>query len=185
VSCPLDCNYLIEARQFERYEEPQKPEDLPNMDVELTDEWFEDHQPVVYFTHIFVAETFNETREAVDSDFREALDSLCTTYRTARSGLIYESLPTNPIAANIHRSIQERFRDFRQKVSESGQVLREVDIFNSLVYMQRMALLMNNGRRRGRAFIHHVLGFVSDALKRLGGPDSGSEAPQTPNLIIP
>jgi hypothetical protein len=40
---------------------------------------------------------------AVDSDVRDALESLIRTYRTLQSGLYYETRPTNLIAAGLHQ----------------------------------------------------------------------------------
>ena len=39
----------------------------------------------------------------VDFDAREALEAAIRTYRTRESGLYYESLPANPLAAGLVR----------------------------------------------------------------------------------
>ena len=49
-----------------------------------------------------------DTPGAVDYDVREALEALIRTYRTLESGVYYESVPANPLAANIYRTRAER-----------------------------------------------------------------------------
>src|ERR1700723_3439975 len=66
---------------------------------------------------------------AVDSDARDALQSLIRTYRTLQSGLIYETRPTNLIAGGIHQRLQEAIEELRKELAQKNATpLRDVEI---------------------------------------------------------
>jgi hypothetical protein len=115
----------------------------------------------------------------VDSDVREALDSLVRTYRTRESGLYYETRPSNLIAATILERIQKSVEDFRQALTKrSGmETLRDADILGVLVFLESVEYQVNNGRKRGRAFL--------DMLRE----QSAAVAPDAPaggsSLVLP
>ena len=46
VDCPLDCEYLIEAR---RHEKPPalRPEDIPNNDIRVTEQFLDEHNDLL------------------------------------------------------------------------------------------------------------------------------------------
>jgi hypothetical protein len=91
----------------------------------------------------------------VDSDVREALDSLVRTYRTRESGLYYDTRPSNLIAAAVLERIQKGIEDFQQALAKhSGmETLRDADILGVLVFLESVEYQLNNGRKRGRAFL--------------------------------
>jgi len=103
-----------------------------------------------------------EKQRAVDSDAREALESIIKTYRTRESGLIYESRPQNPYAASIQQALQESIADLEKRLAEETGLhsLRDAEVLGILVFLQRLELQHNNGRRRGRAFF----GFLHTLL---------------------
>ena len=43
VDCPLDCEYLLEARRHEKLP-GVNPDEFPNRDVRVTDEFIRDHE---------------------------------------------------------------------------------------------------------------------------------------------
>src|SRR5215472_15830654 len=105
VDCPLDCAYLVEARQ---HENPPvvSAGPLPNQDVRISEEFLRDHEPLLIFLGAKLLEASMATAGAVDSDVQEALETLIRTYRTLESGLYYETRPNNLLAAGIHQKIQ-------------------------------------------------------------------------------
>ena len=116
------------------------------------------------------------TEGAVDFDVREALDSLIRTYRTLESGFVYESLPANPLAANIHRSVQAAVAEFRQREQQKYGMsrTRDADVLGVLVFLQRLEMERNNGRQRGRAFLDGLRGFYSAPEEAAGFVDYSS-----------
>ena len=92
---------------------------------------------------------------------REALASLVRTYRTLHSGLVYESLPSGGVASVIHSRVRQALNEFRQQVTQSsgaGSVFRDSAALDILVFLERLALDRNNGRRRGKVFLDFLRG---------------------------
>lgn len=156
VNCPLDCAYLAEARLHEKLPE-LKPEEIPNRDVRVSEEFLREHEPLLIFLGAKLLEASLGTAGAVDNDVREALDSLIRTYRTLQSGLYYETKPANLVAASIHQGIQEAVEALRKELTEKGApAVRDAEVLGTLVFLQRLELHYNNGRPRGRAFIGYL-----------------------------
>lgn len=158
VHCPLECPYLEEARRFERLP-PPVGEQPPTPEVELTDDFVDRNAPLIGLAANAIARMALEAPAIVDSDVREALDSLVRTYRTLESGLYYETLPANALAGAIHRAVRREIEDTRRQVREARGVTlyRDADILGALVFLQRLHHISNNGRPRGRAFIHQLV----------------------------
>jgi hypothetical protein len=153
VNCPLDCEYLQEARLHEK---PSviPPEQIPNQDIRVTEEFLREHEALLMFLGAKLGESSLAAAGAVDSDVRDALDSLIRTYRTLQSGLYYETRPSNLIAAAVHQNLQQAVDTLRKELSEKGAgAIRDVEILAMLVFLHRFALSRDNGRPRGRAFI--------------------------------
>ncbi|MBZ5609341.1 MAG: hypothetical protein LAP38_13845 [Acidobacteriia bacterium] len=174
VDCPLDCPYLAEARLHEKLPE-LNPEETPNRDVRVSEEFLREHEPLLIFLGAKLLEASLATSGVVDSDVREALDSLIRTYRTLQSGLYYETKPANPIAAAIHQKIQEAVEVLRKELTEKGATtVRDAEVLGVLVFLQRLELHHNNGRPRGRAFIGYLHAHF---------PHERRDSPETPSLI--
>ena len=152
IDCPLDCVYLREARLRDR-PIPITEENLPNKDVNLTEDFIRKQEHVVMWLGHSLAQVM-ETRKSVDGDAREGLESLIKTYRTLESGLIYESRPSNPYAAEIQEALKQAVDELRKKLTETTgmQTVRDADLLGALIFLQRLELQHNNGRRRSRAF---------------------------------
>jgi hypothetical protein len=103
-----------------------------------------------------------ETPGAVDLDLRDALEALVTTYKTADSGLIYESRPANAIAAQAADRFTHDLQQFREDVAKrsASHSIRDKDILGVLVFWQRMEYQRSNGRRKGRAFIESLYALL-------------------------
>jgi hypothetical protein len=154
VNCPLDCEYLVEARLHEKF---PAPEQIPNLDIKVSEEFLRDHEPLLIFLGAKLLEASLDTAGAVDSDVREALDSLIRTYRTLQTGLYYESRPANLVAAAIQQKMQDGIQELRKQLTEKGATsLRDAEILGVLVFLERVGLHQNNGRPKGRAYIDHL-----------------------------
>jgi hypothetical protein len=176
VSCPLDCPFLQEAHRHEKPPEID-PQQVPNRDIEVSEEFIDEHRGLVMFSAASLVEAARQASSAVDSDVREALESLIRTYRTRESGLYYETRPANLLAGHIHQHVQKSFEEYRQKERERTglSTVRDADLLGVLVFWQRVGLRYNNGRRLGRPF----LGMLRNSLAEAGltqGP---------PPLVIP
>jgi hypothetical protein len=178
VDCPLDCEFLIESRKHDRVE-PFNPETLPNPDIRLSEKDLKDHEDLLLFMVRAVVAAEWATPGAVDFDVREALEAQIRTYRTLQSGVYYETVPQNPLAANVYRIIQQGLAEFREEEHKRLGMTRTRDahVLAMLVYLQRIELDRNNGRRRGRAFLGALIEYYD--IPQPAAP------PATSSLILP
>jgi hypothetical protein len=178
VRCPSDCEYLVEARKHERTERLD-PATIPHRDITISEEFLDEHSDLIAI--LSGALTGQASRSgAVDSDAREALAGLIQSYRTRQSGIIYEGLPANPLAADLHRAMQAAAVQF---LTEERRALgisktRDADILRVLVFLDVFSIDRNNGRKYGRSFLDALLSF-QPADASAGGEESGS------SLILP
>jgi hypothetical protein len=178
VTCPFECEHLQEARRHDK-PVPIDASTIPNRDINVTERFVEEHEELLTFIGNVVVGSALETPGAVDYDVREALDGLIRTYRTLASGVYYETVPPNPLAANVYRAAQNAVAAFRQREQQELGMsrTRDADILGVLVFLQRIELDRNNGRQRGRAFLDSLHAFYSER--------GGSPPPEASSLILP
>jgi hypothetical protein len=178
VDCPLDCEYLQDARKHDRIT-PTDPGQFPNQDIRITEEFLQEHEALLVYLGRRLLEAALATPGAVDFDVREALEALIRTYRTLQSGVYYETRPDNPLAAGICYLVQSGIPEFRKKETEEMGMskTRDADILVMLAFLQRLEMDHNNTRKRGRAFMDFLRSFFPTA------ESVPSAAP--PSLIVP
>jgi hypothetical protein len=161
VHCPLECEYLRDARAREK-PPALEPNHIPHPDIRVTDEFLYKNERLAGFLIESLAQAGFASPGIIDYDAREALDGLVRTYRTLESGLYYESRPNNMVAAGIFQHIQQRIEEFRKAAQEQTGVtsVRDADVLGVLVFLQRIEAQTNNGRRRGRAFLDFLRGHM-------------------------
>ncbi|MCU1237436.1 MAG: hypothetical protein JWP63_5403 [Candidatus Solibacter sp.] len=180
VNCPLECEFLQEARRHQRGDLAEIPQnEIPNRDIQVTEKLLRQNEALLSFLSATILRTALETPGVIDFDIREALDSLIRTYRTLQSGVYYESMPGNPLAGRIYATVQQALAEYRK--AEQQQLgmtkTRDADVLGLLVFLQHFELDRNNGRRRGRAFL--------DALRYFYSPEPEAEPPAASSLILP
>jgi len=174
LSCPLECEYLQEAHRREKpilVDEKQ----LSDPDVPVTEEFLREHEELLLFCMVSLVHAALRTASATDADALEALEAQIKTYRTAESGLLYETRPVNTIAASVQRAFSESLADY-QKVRAERESLhfRNAEILAVLVFLRRMGQQNQNGRLRGRMYL--------DMLKQMTPATAGDE--RTPGIIV-
>jgi hypothetical protein len=178
VSCPLDCEYLAEARRHHR---PSSPEgaDPVHPEVKVTEHLLAEHEALLVAISTTILRASLTTPGVVDLDVRDALDSLTRTYRTLQSGVYYESRPANPLAGTIYSVVQKTAAEFRAEEQRHLGITRTLDahVLAMLVFLQRVERETNNGRPRCRAFI----GWLQGAYANL----PPAESPERSSLILP
>jgi hypothetical protein len=174
LSCPLECEFLQEAH---RREKPVfvDEKDLSDPDVPLSEEFLREHEELLLFCMVSLVHAALRTDSATDADALEALEALIKTYRTAESGLLYETRPVNTIAASVQRTLAESLADY-QKIRAERESLhfRNAEILAVLVFLRRMGQQNQNGRPRGRMYL--------DLLKHMTPASSSDE--RAPGIII-
>ena len=174
LSCPLECEYLQEAHRREKpilIDEKQ----LSDPDVHITEEFLREHEELLLFCMVSLVHAALRTASATDADALEALEAQIKTYRTAESGLLYETRPVNTIAASVQRAFSESLADY-QKVRAERESLhfRNAEILAVLVFLRRMGQQNQNGRHRGRMYL--------DLLKQMTPATAGDEP--APGIIV-
>lgn len=175
VSCPLDCEYLQDARRHDKPVEVDVAQ-VPNRDIQVKQSFLSEHEQLLVFLGQTLATAALETPGAVDFDVREALEALIRTHRTLQSGVYYESVPANPLAASLYAAMQRAAEEFRKQERErlGMSKTRDADVLGALVFLQRLEYDRNNGRRKGRAFIDYM-----SYLRRDAAPA------ESPSLLLP
>jgi hypothetical protein len=160
IDCPLDCEYLIESRRHAKPVEIS-PAAMPNADVRVSESFLREHEQLLMAVAGFLFEGAMQVPGAVDLDVRDALEALIKTYKTRGAGLIYESRPANPLAAAIQQLFEQRLAAFVEAMRQRSGIMtvRDSEVMGLLVFLQRLELQNNNGRRRGRAFLDLLRGF--------------------------
>ncbi|MEZ5404003.1 MAG: hypothetical protein R2729_30260 [Bryobacteraceae bacterium] len=181
VDCPLDCEYLREARKHDK-PVPLTEDMVPHPDVRVTEAFLERNRELVTFLSFSLFESAMETPGATDADIREGLGALIKTYKTLDSGLIYETRPANPYADSIQQRLRARVEQLKQRLLEQSGVhtLRDNDVLGVLVFLDRLALMYNNGRRRGRAYLSVLYDSYAEAAAA-----NAQQPPEGPSLIAP
>ena len=153
INCPLSCPYLREARLHEKLV-PWDPATAPNKEIDVPEYFLRQHNDLMLYFGVGLFAGVADSGGAVDSDVREALDSLTSTYRSLTKGLVYESLPVNPFAATVHQSMRKYIQNYQAQLKEHSKAeLADATTLAILVVYQRIALTNNNGRPKGRVFI--------------------------------
>ena len=99
-------------------------------------------------------------------DALEALEALIKTYRTAESGLIYETRPENVVAAAVQRAFSDSLANYRKiRAEREGDLapLRDKEILGILIFLARFGQQNLSGRPKGRLFL--------DVLSRMTPPE--------------
>jgi len=154
IDCPLDCEFLRHAHEHEQ--KPETPQsELPNREIKIDEDFLRQYEWVLVVTGSALIDAYLEFPAATDYDAAEALGALVKTYRTLESGIIYESKPANPYAAAMFEAVHERVLELQKRLVDSGEsgYLQDSSVFKLLVFLHRLSVLDNNGRKRSRAFL--------------------------------
>ncbi|HTU32852.1 MAG TPA: hypothetical protein VMF66_03520 [Candidatus Acidoferrum sp.] len=161
IDCPIDCSYLVAAHRYEaEHRKPLSANGFPYKEVEFPVEFVYERWPVVAGIAGTILRFQAEHRGTNDHDAQLALEALAATYRTLRTGILYERPPDAAVARNLYSHIADFLNEFRKREAERAgfPTLRDSDIFQLLVFMLRILKQETNGRPLSRAF----LGFLRE-----------------------
>ena len=173
--CPLDCEFLAEARRHEKMPDVN-PDEFPNRDIRVTEEFLRRNEPLLLFSARTLLAAALEG-DATDADVREALAALIKTYRTLESGLIYDSRPANPYAAAIYSRMREGVQRLADEIQQQTGLhnLRDADMLGIFVFLEDLAIQHDNQRRRGRRFLDFLRLYFPSAPPT--GPANPPDSP--------
>jgi hypothetical protein len=92
--------------------------------------------------------------------------------------LLYERVPEIPVQRDLYLALSQFLSEIKQKAVESGQsaALKDLAIFQVIVFLYRMGLLRSNGRPRSRRFIEFL---------RAQFPQAEELQREEPRIIVP
>lgn len=178
ISCPPDCSYLIAAHRYEDEHKRDLPADAPFLEEPIPQDVLHTHQQLMGAISFHIAKFAAEQSSCADSDILGALVALASTYKTLRSGLLYEKVPDVPIQRDLYQRLSQFLNEIKQKAADSGNsgAVKDAAIFQVTVFLYRMALLRSNGRPRSRRFIEFLLGQF---------PQARQVNQEEPRIIVP
>ncbi len=170
LSCPLGCEYLQAAHSRE-HPLPVTEEHIANPDIIVSEELIRRHEEFLLFCIYALLQAALRTAGAIDLDVMAALDALIQTYRTAESGLLYETRPENMVAVAVQRSFVASLNDYQKLRAEREPLgsVRSSEVLAILVFLHRIGQQNQNGRPRGRMFL--------DLLRQMTPEKSVEERP--------
>jgi len=154
LSCPLACEYLQEAHRHEK-PVPVPSAQIANPDILVSEEFVREHEEFLLFCVYALVQAAVRTAGAFDADVMAALEATIQTYRTAESGLLYESRPENRVALGVQRAFGASLADYQKLRGEREGLseMRSSEVLATLVFIHRIGQQNQNGRPRGRLFL--------------------------------
>lgn len=166
IDCPLNCEYLAEAHLHEK-KPPTDPEAMPGKDVPIDDDFLRANEFLMVLLGSAMFEAVRPHVSATDADAVDALDSLARTWRTLVAGIYYETKPVNPVALDMFDAVKARVENLRTRMKDAGttESLPDSVVLGVLVFLQRVAFGLNNGRSKCKAFLVFLSQFYVDTSK--------------------
>ena len=183
VDCPLTCEHLAEAHRHEK-KPASDPETMPGKDVPIHDDFLQANEFLIVLLGSALFEAARPHANALDTDAVDALNSLAATWRTPASGLVYEPTPVNPIAADMYEAVKARIEDIQKRIqaADAAKPLPDSTVLGVLVFLQRVAFGLNNGRAKCKAFLVFLSQFYVDMKNE--GDDSETAPDDEPRVIL-
>ena len=173
IDCPFDCRYLEESRVRD-YKGNLEPKNFPYKEVRVDQDFLTEHAGLLSAIGQGVFEGTVSVAGAADRDAQQALDAQIQTYKTLSSGIHYERQPESMYARSVYSGLRDAIQTFQQEEAQQFGFARtrDSDILVVLVFLYRVALDRDNGRKRGKAFLDFLRGHFT------------TEEPE-PSLIVP
>ena len=158
IDCPADCSYLLAAHRYENEHQRSLPADTPLLDEKIPQDIIYTHQQLMTALAFSIAKFCAVQPAAADPDVLTAIQALAETYKTLRSGIIYEKPPVAPLPRELYAALIALLAEIKKQQAEraTSANLKDSDVFYLLVLLYRMGLLRTNGRPRSRRFIEFL-----------------------------
>jgi hypothetical protein len=162
IDCPLDCDYLKEAHSHER-PTPLDPATLPNMDIDVPESFMQQYEWLLVLVGSALVDGALKTPGITDHEIRTELAGLVTRYR----GMAVEGEPSLVAESVAARVLDIRSRLAKMPADEAGvppMELPDETILSVVVFLQRLEISHNNGRKLSRAFLQFLMQFHVPSL---------------------
>lgn len=163
IDCPIECTFLIESRMHvmtKAMDPTRYPDLMPR------EEFIAANQNLFTLTAMSLFAAALKTKNCIDHDLLDCLDAAIRNRRAQKSGLIYDGKPDNLIAAEMLETFDQRIEVFLSQHAEwyGQKPLPDADLLEMLVFVRMLGGSHENGRRKGRAFLHLLHGIASQQL---------------------
>ena len=160
LECPLDCSYLIQAREHEK---PRSADQIDPaalfLQIEVSDQFMYQHEHLLMGLTYALAKAARGDRSLHDQDLIAALTMLAKSYeRRVNSGLHYEQPLTSDSQRRAANEVETMVREYREAEQKhmGYSSLRDSEVLNALVFLVRLAHGRTSGRPKSRAFVEFV-----------------------------
>ena len=158
IDCPSDCSYLVAAHRYEDEHQRSLPADTPLLGEKIPQDIVHTHQQLMAALAFSIAKFCAAQPSATDTDVLAAIQALAATYKTLRSGLIYEKPPDAPLPRELYAALVAFLDEVKKERTgrASSASLKDSEVFYVLIFLYRMGLLRTNGRPRSRRYIEFL-----------------------------
>ncbi len=160
LECPLDCPYLIQAREHEK---PRSADQIDPaalfLQIEVSDQFMYQHEHLLMGLTYALAKAARGDRSLHDQDLIAALTMLAKSYeRRVNSGLHYEQPLTSNSQRRAANEVETMVREYREAEQKhmGYSSLRDSEVLNGLVFLVRLAHGRTSGRPKSRAFVEFL-----------------------------
>lgn len=160
LDCPLDCPYLIQAREHEK---PRSADQIDPaalfLQIEVSDQFMYQQEHLLMGLTYALAKAARGDRSLQDQDLIAALTVLAKSYeRRVNSGLHYEQPLTSDAQRRAANEVETMVREYReaQQKHMGYSSLRDSEVLNALVFLVRLAHGRTSGRPKSRAFVEFL-----------------------------
>jgi len=160
LECPLDCPYLIQAREHEK---PRSADQIDPaalfLQIEVSDQFMYQHEHLLMGLTYALAKAARGDRSLHDQDLIAALTMLAKSYeRRVNSGLHYEQPLTSDSQRRAANEVETMVREYREAEQKhmGYSSLRDSEVLNGLVFLVRLAHGRTSGRPKSRAFVEFL-----------------------------
>jgi hypothetical protein len=160
LECPLDCPYLIQAREHEK---PRSADQIDPaalfLQIEVSDQFMYQHEHLLMGLTYALAKAALGDRSLHDQDLIAALTMLAKSYeRRVNSGLHYEQPLTSNSQRRAANEVETMVREYREAEQKhmGYSSLRDSEVLNGLVFLVRLAHGRTSGRPKSRAFVEFL-----------------------------
>jgi len=179
LDCPLDCPYLLQAREHER---PRTADQIDPaglfLQIEVSDQFMYEKEHLLMGLTYALAKAARSDRSLHDQDLLAALSMLATSYeRRINSGLHYEQPLTSDSQRKAAAEVETMVKEYREAEQQHAgySSLRDSDVLKALVFLLRLGHGRTSGRPKSRAFVEFLFAqFPEKELAVLAPQEAGS-----------
>ena len=160
LDCPLDCPYLLQAREHER---PRTADQIDPaglfLQIEVSDQFMYEKEHLLMGLTYALAKAARSDRSLHDQDLIAALSMLATSYeRRINSGLHYEQPLTSDSQRKAAAEVETMVKEYREAEQQHAgySSLRDSDVLKALVFLLRLGHGRTSGRPKSRAFVEFL-----------------------------